>query len=516
MKIHPRIVFVALGIAMGSIATIEAAHGSGSIHHQMRRAGFQKADRYLRALLRTGYARLPAGKFYITESVEIPDGGRFEGRGFGTELRAVGDFPAIRFNGVSNASLENLRLTRHRPAVAGANGVSIRGNDIRVEGVWIEGAFNAVLLETNDAEPSNRVSLRQVRANHEDATAASSQYGLQANTVFGLLVDDCHWQGAWLDGIKLRRRCRDVEIRKGSSSWNGASLGNGASGDGIDCFAGGENVTIDGTVFEGNGGNGIVIKTIGTFNPDYGRVRQYRISNVTAKANAGAGLTIEGVYDSSSTSTPRLANVAEDDRPRAHGISVSQCVFENNASHGIFLNGFNINVSDCLMRANGHEGVRVGENARDTVVSTSQILGCGTVAAGTKPAITIESAAARIHITKVLMDGIERGDSVDVASDADKAVLTKMHRNSIEVFGSATEIFVTDCQSSNASADSFDRPVLSFQTSGRLLLRHSGPVANPNTRYFFGGLGSTIQSTTTGTLWVKESGANGFTGWVAK
>ena len=76
----------------------------------------------------------------------------------------------------------------------------------------------------------------------------------------------------------------DVKIINGSSSRNGRSLGTSASGDGIDCLAGGDGVVIDGTRFEGNLGNGIVIKTMGKFNPEFGHVRDYLVTNVIARS----------------------------------------------------------------------------------------------------------------------------------------------------------------------------------------------------------------------------------------
>ena len=74
-----------------------------------------------------------------------------------------------------------------------------------MQDLWIEDCFNAVMLKTDDKRLSRAVTRRSVRATHRSPTAGSSQYGLQANTVRGLLVKDFHWEDAWLDGIRLWR-----------------------------------------------------------------------------------------------------------------------------------------------------------------------------------------------------------------------------------------------------------------------------------------------------------------------
>lgn len=474
-------------------------------------------------LQRFGEVRLTRNVIHIQEPIVIPEGGSLLGTGFGTELRATGDFAAIQFEDGGYGTVKRLRITRGDTAESASNGILVVGSDILVERVWIEDCFNAVVLPTSDELPHERVTLRGVRARHTNPSATTSQYGLLANSVVGLLVDDCHWSDAWLDGIKLRRRCLDVTIRGGSSSENGRSLGSGASGDGIDCFAGGGSVVIDGTVFESNGGNGIVIKTIGeqggeSFNPGdggderYGRVRQFRIANTMCRDNAGAGMHVEGVYNSDSDEVPILGDTGADTRGRANLITVTGGIFAGNGTHGLLVNGLNVVVSGSFFRANGAEGLRVAENARDVSITSCQVLGCSASSAGALPGVTIEGGAKRVKLFDVRLDGLDRGNSVDLVDDATEVGLTKNHRNGIEVHGTADEIEILDCRSRNATADAYDRPVVSFQSGGSLFVRHSGAVSNPQGQFFFGGPGSIIRSTSTGSVWVKTSGL-GYTGW---
>ncbi len=243
----------------------------------------------------------------------------------------------------------------------------------------------------------------------------------------------------------------DVKIINGSSSRNGRSLGTSASGDGIDCLAGGDGVVIDGTRFEGNLGNGIVIKTMGKFNPEFGHVRDYLVTNVIARSNVGASIAIECVYDSTSSRRPRLDNWKQDTRPRAKDIGTSNCRLEYNATFDLFLNGLKIRATNCLLRANGHEGIRVDENARDITVSDVTITACSTYNPGSKPAVTIESGAAKVRLQRLGMDGLAPQEN---------------HRNGIEVFGSAKGVVIEYCTNQNATTDRYDRPVVSFQTSG--------------------------------------------------
>ena len=81
------------------------------------------------------------------------------------------------------------------------------------------------------------------------------------------------------------------------------------------------------------------------------------------------------------------------------------------------------------------------------------------------------------------------------------------------MFGSAKGVVIEYCTNQNATTDRYDRPVVSFQTSGTRLLSHVGPVSDPNRSLFYGGIGSVIRSTT-GSTWIKKSGGSGPSGWV--
>lgn len=489
-----------------------------------------------------GRYTLPARTVAIDEPIEVPDDAVLQGASLLSVLRCTGDFPAIKTinadgSKASRVLLRGFRITRTNTlgAVASvqsaSHGLWLWGDDLTVEDVRVDDCFNAVYLADDADDRSNRIRLSRVVARHGNSLANSSAYGLQANTVNGLEVENCSWQNAWLDGIKLRRLCRNVRIVGGDSSENGVSLGQGASGDGIDCFAGGEDVVIDSVLFADNGGNGIVIKTIGLqsgtdFTPSWGWVRQYSITNVRCRGNAGAGITIEGVYDSTSSYSPTTANADEDNRPRASLIDITDAVCENNDHYGIFVNGLHVNVRGGVMRANLFEGVRVGENARDVVVDGVTILGCGTEdydPSPTRPAVTIEAGAERVRCSRLRMNGKDHGDAVEIVDDSSYAALTTIHRNGVEVLAGAKDVIVEHCHNLYVSSDPYASPLVVLGTAveaDRVVLHHSGTETTALNR-FFGGPGSTYRSISVGgagtTLYVKETGApHTKTGWSAK
>jgi hypothetical protein len=494
-------------------------------------------------LQRTGVYRLPSGRSTtIHAPIVVPDGATLEGDGATSKIVCAGNFPAVKTinsdgTKASRAVLRGFRVSR--PNTMGAvaavqsdsHGLWLWGDDLVVEDVWIENCFNAVYLHDDESDRSNRIRLSRVVARHSNSLANSSAYGLQANTVNGLEVENCSWQNAWLDGIKLRRLCRNVRIVGGDSSENGVSLGQGASGDGIDCFAGGEDVVIDSVLFADNGGNGIVIKTIGLqgaidFTPSWGWMRQYSIKNVRCRGNAGAGITIEGVYDSTSSYSPTLANAGEDNRPRASMIDITDAVCENNDHYGIFVNGRNVSVKGGVMRSNLFEGIRVGENARDVTLDRVTILGCGTVdydPSPTRPAVTIEDGAERVRCSRLAMNGKDHGDAVEIVDDSSYAALDTIHRNGVEVLAGAKDVTVEYCANQYVSSDPYASPLVVLGTAveaDRVVLHHEGTETTAASRYF-GGPGSTYKSISVGgtgtTVYVKETGApHSKSGWVAK
>ena len=466
-----------------------------------------RATEINRILATTGRLQLPPGPLTVEESIRIPGGARLEGAaGLGTELHGGGSFPVVHFDMADGASLAGVRI-RHEvvddtgvPAHPEKRhiGVLISGRDIVVERVRIENGLKGVMIH----ESGTNIVLRDVRFRHTNAGVLSSAFGLDAKDVDGLTIDDCHWEGAWLDGIKLRRACRNVLIRDGSSNGNGRS----AAGDGIDCFPGGESVTIRRTVFEGNQGNGIVIKTIGPsgdrsipFNPEAGDVRKYRIEHVTVRGNMYAGIAIEPIYDHGSMHAhrPKLTEPSQNIRTRAFDIRVRDSEFLDNGPDtgwpGAIVNGLQCRFTRCTFRSNYREGIRIGENARVVRVEECDIIGCSVMEEG-DPAVLVERGASCVELRGLVINGKQAGGRQG----------RTLHEHGILVEGDpATAIRVVDCRNDYTKSDDVmgAAPVESHQELGTLHVEHAGSRPSPN-GYLCGGPGSIYRRHITG-FWAK-------------
>lgn len=476
-------------------------------------------------LRRLGYFQIPAGVVVLTEPVRVPSGALLVGVGPSSVLSASGDFPAVVFEDrgggrVSRAAFRDASVTRTNATgspgpLAQSHGVVVWGDDVEVSGVTVSDCMYAVLVKESDV-PNRRVVLRRVTARHSNPRATTSAYGLLANSVEDLVVEDCSWRDAWLDGIKLRKNCSGVRILRGDSSLNGTSTTD--AGDGIDCFAGADDVEIRGTRFHGNGvggvgGNGVVVKTVGGFNPGWGRARGVRLFGVVCSGNLGSGVAVEGVYDSGSARSPRLASAAEDDRPRACDVELHGVVCSGNANYGAFLNGERVRVVGGVFRANGLEGLRVAENATDVLVTGASVRGCGAASPGARPAVTVEPGATRVTIADVDMYGKASADG-DEGPDEGRATT---HRNGVEVLAGATHVTVRGCSNRHVTSDPNESPLVAFgDSAGHAVTLHaSGTLTSPEGK-LFGGPGSTY-TTSSGGLFVKDTGApNSRDGWAKK
>lgn len=487
-----------------------------------------------RAVNGAQHVYFPSGTYLVAATITVPSNRVLSGVGYASCLTANGDYPVITLANADssipeNVSLEQLRLAHTNtvgPAVlqGSSYGVSLWGHNILLVDLWLVDCFSAVVLATEETNYSQDIRLERVYAEHSGPSANGAAYGLQVNTVSGIAITDCVWQDAWLDGIKLRKLCTDVRISGGACIRNGRGYGYGTSGDGIDMFAGAENVSVDGTVFANNGGNGVVIKTVGNsvslgydFNPSWGWMRNISLSNVTCRGNIGHGIAIEGVYNSTSTYSPTLVDADEDNRPRASNIHITDPTIEGNGLMGIFVNGLHCNVDGGTIRNCQREGLTIAENARYVDVRNTTILGCSKAAVGDYPAVTTQSGARFVRFSGLRMNGKDHGDSVEIVDDSSYAGLTTYHRNGIEVLAGAEDIEVVHCTNQYVTSDPYESPAVVFGDN-RVLVQHSLSDQSTGNSRFYGGRGSTVVSRTYGTdgttLWLKESAASSKSGWV--
>jgi hypothetical protein len=479
---------------------------------------------------------VPPGTYLISGgSIRLHENSSLIGAGYMSHLTCDTDDAVVyTVNGdgtkPSHITIAGFRISHtntlgNPPLQGDSDGVLLWGTDIEVRDVWFEQCFRAVELRDFPSNTNGNIRLVRISARHSNPLTNTSSFGLVANQVYGLYVEDCTWRDAWLDGIKLLKLCTVVRIRGGESSANGRGFGFGTSGDGIDMFAGGEDVVIENTAMEDNGGSGVVIKTVGNsvvlgedFNPPFGWQRSISLRAMSIRRNKGAGVAIEPVHNSTSPDLPRLADAGEDNRPRASTIRIDDCVIEYNELQGIICNGFRVSIRGGVFRTNFRHGIEIWEDARDIDIYDVDLLGNSWAGAGTYPAINVRAGAARVRFRRVRMNGKDHSNGVEIVDDSSYAALTTYHRNGIEVEDGASPVEVLDCTNEYVTSDPFDAPVVCFGANDRVLVHHSGTTqATANGRYY-GCRGSLYRSQEFGSdgtsLWIKESNANVRTGWV--
>ncbi|MDZ4710489.1 MAG: right-handed parallel beta-helix repeat-containing protein [Saprospiraceae bacterium] len=344
---------------------------------------------------------------------------------------------------------------------------------------------------------------------------------MEANSVKNLIVKDCHWSHAGLDGIKLRYNCLNVTITGGSSNQNGLKYGpfdftkciqlranRVDADDGIDCFAGGQYVTIRGTTFERNKGNGITIKSVGGPLPGSDEycspIQNYHIENVHTLNNMGYGIVIEGIRDSNAIRSPKLNSVLEDNRARATDIVIKDCSFIDDHASGLFLNGHQITVVGCKISKSCHSGIIIGENTKGIVLKNCEIIGCGKAkiedSVPHERGLVIEEKAVGITVADCIFDGKNTESGI-----------SPLHQLAIYIWESdqgltkisADQVYILNCISRKNTL-SLDGPAFigRYPGSGYIYIEHKGDLISPEGK-ILAGLGSKYFSTSINKYFIK-------------
>jgi hypothetical protein len=480
------------------------------------------------ALAAFGYIRLPLGTTTINTDVDtitLPSNCRFEGSGRASILNLTGTGTGIEGLGVDDVTVENMTIVRDAAHLGIGEGIQVYGDNIVLRRLWITNNFvgiNVVDRTNIDGLQSGEIRIENVHVDFTAvATAGNSQYAILLNTCDRAILWAAYETGYWLDGVKGRREVLYFQYVIGASNDNGQSLGAGASGDGVDLFAGANSSYISGVTFKGNGGNAIVYKTIknaapaiNPSNPEWGAIRSHRVEGILSDGNQGSAVAIEGVVDA--TLAP-----AERARPRVSQFHILNCVSQNDLNYGFYLNGFQITLANCTVRNSGLSGIEVGPQARDVTISDSLLWGAGYQAAATHSGIAIRTGAERVSVTGTRHNGKEAGDAIEIITDASYVPLVTTTKNPILVETGTTNISVVRCVAEYHTDDPtpYGIPVVSQQVGATDLLHvvHTTTQGNPNNR-FYGSIGSIIYSSAGAGLdtqiWVKCRGlSSDTTGW---
>lgn len=327
-----------------------------------------------------GRVHLPRGVYRVASPVRMLSYSRLTGEGPDKTIIEVPngfDFAALDLDDATGVLVSGLQI-RMAPGSRGAGvnsrGIWIRGasSDVFVQDVVVRGSLRPFEIAGGMgavAGTCQRITLRDCRA--YDA----GQYGVVVDDTQGLLLDNCYVERADLDCYKLRKLTGKVTLRSCWGLYGGRNTSH--AGDGIDCYAGGADVMLDGCVFAYNGdgsvgGNGITVKSdlLNKTDPaTYGHVRNIVIRGCNCSHNNGTGI---GTYRHSGLSTPDDPTI-----PLLSGVVISDCVCDSNTYYGLFLGARAVGVTNVIARGNGRQGILLQDNCLDVSIVNPLVLGNG-------------------------------------------------------------------------------------------------------------------------------------------
>jgi len=458
---------------------------------------------------------LLSGTTDLTAPLVLPDNCTLEGEARGDTLVRVpagAAFSAIDVDGRTGVAIQDLRVGHMGEGYLAepAYGIWIRGDaeDIWLDGVEAEGF--AIGINVSGGGGTIPGVCRSVHL-HRCGAVGNGTFGINADEVDVLEIVDCTSRRNLLDGAKLRRRTKNVTLRGGAYTANGQIFPQtGASaGDGLDTFAGGDQLTIEGGVYERNYGNGITIKTDNLTDTDpanYGYVRRVQVIGPRCINNLqGAGL---GIYSLMGTSVPGLVS---DDIPTMPSIQFATILggeYSGNPTFGLYLDGHQIAATGPMCLGNGKSGILLGHNASYVTITNAVVAGNSADYAGFYAGVHVHGAHVAIRGGSVI--GV-MGD--EVLSEASLAAMTRTQGNNILVDATASDVTVDV----DFEAYSAVQGIRTDMTTGVCVIHQRGALT-PNVDLIDGSIGSTYLKTDAAdpinAAWRKTSGApNAAGGW---
>ncbi|QIA28610.1 hypothetical protein [Phage f2b1] len=441
-----------------------------------------------------GRVFVPRSVYTVTSTITIPAGVDVDFFGSTLSVPKGVTFNVLEINNGSNQKVSNVKIVESAHNFTGVgNGVVIKGNSesVTLENVYVEGCNIGINIAADNTYKNKRIILKECR------TDWAKQFGVNVDNTLGLTLDNCFAYNNWFDGFKLRKSAKNVVIKGGESSNNGESIVQAGNGNGIDCYAGGENYLIHGLITEGNRGSGIYIKT-GDLNDQtgelFGYVRNAQIIGVQCRNNTGNGLDINRVNADDATGSTY---------PLVSHISVIGGIFEGNLQSGMYLRGRNMNVSDPICKNNQNHGINVA-NVHDVNITNPICTGNGRATAGSYHGINLNKAK-RINITNPICNGAD-GDYI---TTDDYSAQTKYQKYGVYVAVDCIDGITIKNPKITNSTNTYH--IYVGMTTGSCIIDFgSWALANA-----YGSVGSTFVYN--GAVYMKKSGApNDYaTGWVA-
>jgi hypothetical protein len=362
---------------------------------------------------------VPYNTYSVTSTITIPIGIDVDFMGSTLTVPQGFTFNALRITNGSHQKINNLNIveTSHNYTATGF-GIYIDGNSdsLTFENIYVQGGNSGIYSAAANTFLNTNIIFKECRCDY------ASQFGFWFDNTKGLTIDNCFAFNCWYDGFKLRKNVTNLIIKGGESSNNGVSLASGGNGNGIDCYAGGQNFLIDGFITNSNGGSGIYMKT-GDLNDQtgelFGSVRNVQIVGVQCRFNTGNGLDINRVNaDDATGSTYPLMN----------HVNVLGGIYDGNLQSGIYARGRNINITSPMCINNKNHGINFA-NVMDANITSPICTANGQASAGLYHGINL-NLSRRINILNPICNGVD-GDYI--TSDADYSSLTKYHKYGIYV-----------------------------------------------------------------------------------
>ena len=262
----------------------------------------------------------------------------------------------------------------------------------------------------------------------------SGLYGIQVDNTRDITFINVTATGSWYDGVKLRKNVRGITFIGGDLSNNGASwFAEGdaqQTGDGLDCYAGGERIRIIGTKFNNNNSAGIQIK-----NDDDTDLTGYGVGKYGMARNIEL-IGVECCFNRVNYGLCITSNKLNSNAYLVSDVVVTGGVFEGNGVGGILVIGTRISINNTRTPHNAYVGISVGEQS-----SYVDINNCISVANGAGEASGYGLIIEGKHVN--VNGGMYYGVDTDaITSATDLSTLTKTHVSNIRIEGTASDVFI--------------------------------------------------------------------------
>lgn len=442
------------------------------------------------------------GEVPWTGNVQLPSGLHLTGRGAASTALVMdqgASVPALQLDSVRDVLLGGFSIIVPEGVTPtpGGGGASIIGACERItlhdltfirpgRGVNVQGAAGPT--------PGTVKALYLLNLRVEDSPVST---GIDLSDVEDWIVRDAWSSGNHGDGLKLRKKTLNGLVAGGFFRSNGQ----GGIGGGINAYAGGDSLIIQGVDVSFNASDGLSIKS-GALNRDdpagYGYIRRLQISGVRARGNGERGVDLNTTGDTA-------------DIPIMASVSLSDTMLIENGKAGMINNARNATISNVHAIRNQEDGFHTGSFAID-----AQYTNCVAIANGQKAANTYDGFIFYGHGGSVTNCYANGADADDVGVPADYDSLTAYHRHGF-AFGAAASgrWIVSGCASRKHATQTSSSGIRCYGTDGDIQIHQDGAGA-PGSSAIYGGVGSTHFKTSGANigLYIKTSGApNDLTGW---